>query len=197
MSFSCLKYWVGQKVHLGFSIQWDEKPEWTFWPAQYILFICILLPSPKISLIIYFPLRQICSCCSTTHSCPTLCNPVDCGTQGFPVHHHLLELAQTHIHWVSDAIQLSHPLMSLSPPAFYVSEHHSLFHWVSSFHQVARVLELQLQHQFFQQYSELISFRVDWFDLVAVQGTLKSLFKSINSLALSLLYYLTGNGRYF
>ena len=88
-------------------------------------------------------------CCSVAKSCPTLCEPMDCSMPGFPVLHQLPELAQTHVHWVSDAIQLSHPLSSPSPPALNLSQHQSLFQWVSSSHQVAKVLELQLQHQSF------------------------------------------------
>ena len=79
--------------------------------------------------------------------CPTLCNPMDCSTPGFPVHHQLLQPAQTHVHWVSDAIQPS-PLSSPSPPAFNPSQHQGLFQWVSSSCLVAKVL--QLQHQSFQ-----------------------------------------------
>ena len=79
---------------------------------------------------------------SVTRSCPTLCDPMDCSTPGFPVHHQLLELAQTHVHWVSDAIQPSHSLSSPSPPAFNLSQHQGLFKWVSSSYQVAKVLEL-------------------------------------------------------
>ena len=85
-----------------------------------------------------------------TQSCLTLCDPMDCSTPGFPVHHQLLELAQTHIYWIGDAIQTSHPLSSPSPPALSLSQHHGLFQRVSSLHQVARVLELQFQHQSFQ-----------------------------------------------
>ena len=76
--------------------------------------------------------------------CPTLCDPMDCNTPGFPVHHQLLELAQTHIYWASDAIQPSHSLSSPSPPALNLSQHQSLFQLVSSSHQVAKVLEFQL-----------------------------------------------------
>ena len=72
------------------------------------------------------------------------------STQGFPVHHQLLELAQTHFHWVGDAIQPSHPLSSPSPPAFNLSQHQGVFQWVSSLHQVAKVLQFLLQNQFFQ-----------------------------------------------
>ena len=73
-------------------------------------------------------------------SCLTLCDPMDCSTPVFPVLHHLPELAQTHVHWVSDAIQPSHPLPSPSPPAFYLSQHQGLFQWVSFSHQVTKVL---------------------------------------------------------
>ena len=101
----------------------------------------------------------------------------------------LLEFTQTHVHWVSDAIQPSHPLSSPSPPAFNPSQHQSLFQWVSSSHQVAKVLELQLQHQSFQRrYSGLISFRMDWLDLLAIQGTLKSLLQHQSSKA-SILWH--------
>ena len=68
---------------------------------------------------------------SVAQSCPTLWEPMDCSTPGFPVHHQLPELAQTHIHWVSDAIQPSHPLSSPSPPDFTLSHHQGLFQWVS------------------------------------------------------------------
>ena len=83
---------------------------------------------------------------SVAQSCPVLCDPMDCSTPGFPVHHQLLESAQTHVHQVGDAIQPSHPLSSPSPPAFNLSQHQGLFKRVSSLHQVAKVLEFQLQH---------------------------------------------------
>ena len=87
---------------------------------------------------------------SITQLCPILCDPMDYSTPGFPVHHQLLALAQTHVHWFSDAIQPSHPLSSPSPPAFNLSQHQGLFQWVSSSYHVAKVLEFQLQHQSFQ-----------------------------------------------
>ena len=83
-------------------------------------------------------------CCSVAQSHPTLCDPMNCSTPGFLVHHHLPEFGQTHVHWISDAILLSHPLSSPSPPALNLSQHQSLFQWVSSSHEVARVLEFQL-----------------------------------------------------
>ena len=82
---------------------------------------------------------------SLAQSCPTLCDLMDCSTPGFSVHHQLLELAQTHVHRVADAIQPSHPLSSPSPPVSTLSQHQSLFQWVSSSHQVAKVLAFQLQ----------------------------------------------------
>ena len=87
---------------------------------------------------------------SVAQSCPTLYDPMDCSMPGFPVHHLLPEFTQTHGLRVSDAIQPSHPLSSPSPPTFNLSQHQSLFKWVSSLHQGAKVLEFQLQHQSFQ-----------------------------------------------
>ena len=84
-----------------------------------------------------------------TQSCLTLCDPMDCSMPCFPVRHQLLELTQTHVHRLGDAIQPSHPLLSPSP-AFNLSQHQVLFQWVSSLYQVAKVLEFQLQHQSFQ-----------------------------------------------
>ena len=86
---------------------------------------------------------------SVTQLCLPLCDSIDCSTPGLPVHHQLPEFTQTHVHWVGDAIKPSHPLSSPSP-AFKLSQRQSLFQWVSSLHQVAKVLEFQLQHQSFQ-----------------------------------------------
>ena len=86
---------------------------------------------------------------SFAQSRSTLCDPIDCSTPGFPVHHQLPELAQTHVHHISDAIKPSYPLSSPSPPAFNLSQHQGLFQRVSSLYQVAKVLEFQLQHQSF------------------------------------------------
>ena len=97
------------------------------------------------------------------------------STPGLPVHQQLPELTQIHVHWVGDAIQSSYPLSSPSPPVLNLSQHQSLFQWVSSSHQVAKVLEFQLQPQSSNEHPGLISFRMDWLDLLAVQGTLKSL----------------------
>ena len=84
-------------------------------------------------------------CCSVAQSYLTLCDPMNCSTPGFPFFHHLLELTQTHVHWVSNAIQPSHSLSSPSPPVFNLSQHQGIFQWVGSSPKVAKVLELQLQ----------------------------------------------------
>ena len=81
----------------------------------------------------------------------TLCNPMNCSTSGLPVHHLLPEFTQTHVHWVSDIIQPSHPLLSTFPPAPNPSQHQGLFQWVNSSHEVAKVLEFQLQHHSLQR----------------------------------------------
>ena len=121
---------------------------------------------------------------SVAQSCPTLCDPMDRNMPGLPVHHQLLEFTQIHVHWVSDAIQPSHPLSSPSPPAFNLCQHQGLFQWASSLHQVAKVLEFQ----YFNispsiEHPGLISFRMDWLELLAVQRTLKSLLKHHSSKA--------------
>ena len=88
---------------------------------------------------------------SVVQSCLSLSDPVDCSTPGLPVHHQLPESTQTHVHRVGDAIQPSHPLSSPSPPAPNPSQHQGLFQWVNSSHEVAKILEFQLQHQSFQR----------------------------------------------
>ena len=123
---------------------------------------------------------------SVAQSFLTLCNPKNRSTPGLPVHHQLLEFTQTHVHQVGDAIQPSHPLLSPSPPAFNLSQHQGLFQWVNSLHQVAKVMEFQLQHQSFQWTPRTDLFRMDWLDLLVVQGTLKSLLQH-HSLKASIL----------
>ena len=101
---------------------------------------------------------------------------MDYSTRCFPVLHHLLEFTQTHDHAVSDTNQPSHPLSPYSPPALSLSQNQGLCHWFSSSHQVAKVLEFQCQHQPFQWIFRVFCFRNDWFDLLAVQGTLNKPF---------------------
>ena len=110
-------------------------------------------------------------CCSAPEQqlCLTLCDPLNLQPAGFLCSPLSPEFAQTHVHWVSDAIQPSHPLPPPPPPALSLSQHQGLFQWVGPSHQLAKVLELQLQSQSFQWIFMLISFRIDWFDLLTVQ----------------------------
>ena len=120
---------------------------------------------------------------SVAQSCLTLCDPMNCSTPGLPIHHQLPEFTQTHVHWVSDAIQPSHPLSSPSAPAPNLSQHQSLYnestlrmrwpkYWSFSFSIIPS-----------KETPGLISFRMDWLDLLALQGTLKSLLQHHNSKA--------------
>ena len=130
---------------------------------------------------------------SVTQSCLTRCDRMDCSMPCLPVCHQFLVHAQTRVHQVGDAIQPSHPLSSPSPPAFNLSQHQGLFKWVSSSHQVAIVLEFQLQHQSFQWI-----FRTDFLynGLVesprsprdSQESSPTPQFKSISSSVLSILY---------
>ena len=118
-----------------------------------------------------------------TQSCLTLCDPMDCSTPGSPAHHQLPKFTQTHIHWVGDAIQPSHPLSSPSSPAFNLSQHQDLFQGVGSSHQVAKVLSFSFSISPSNEHSGLICFMVDWLDLLAVQGILNSLLQHYSSKA--------------
>ena len=112
---------------------------------------------------------------SVTQSCPTLCNPRNHSTPGLPVHHQLPEFTQTHVHWVGDIIQPSNPLSSPSPPALNLSQHQGLF--------IESVLHIRWPKYWSfsvsiipsKEHPGLIPFRMDWLDLLAVQGTLRSL----------------------
>ena len=108
---------------------------------------------------------------------------MNCSTPGFPVHHQLPEHIPTHVHQVGDATQLSPPLLSPSPPAFNPSEHEGLFQWVSSLHQVAKHWSFRFSISPSNEYSWLISFRMNWLNLLAVQGTPKSLLQYYSSKA--------------
>ena len=115
---------------------------------------------------------------SSVSACPTLCKPMDCSTPGFPVHYQLPESTQTHVHLDGDAIQPSHLLSSPSPPALNLLKNQGLFKWISSLHQVAKVLDFQLQHQSFQWTPELICFRMDWLDLLQSKGLSRVFFST-------------------
>ena len=114
-------------------------------------------PWEKVSLSVWDTILITAQFSSVAQSCLTLCDPMDCSTPSFPVYHQLPELAQTHVHWVGDAIQPSYLLLSPFPSAFNLSQHQGLFQWVSSSHQVTKLLEFQLQHQSLQSI-----FRIDF-----------------------------------
>ena len=120
---------------------------------------------------------------SVTQSCPALCDPMDCSKPGLPIHHQLPELAQTHVHRVGDAIQPSHPLSTLSPPTFNLSQH-QVFSNESVLHiRWPKYWSFSFNISPSNEYSGLISFRINWLDLLAVQGTLKSLLQHHSSKA--------------
>ena len=132
--------------------------------------------------------------CSVAHSCLTLCDPMNHSTPGLPVHHQLLEFTQTYVHRVSDAIQPSHPLSSPSPPVFNLSQHQVFSNESALCIRWPKYWSFSFSINTSNEYSGLISFRIDLFDLLAIQGSLKSLLqhhtqlKSINSSVFSLLY---------
>ena len=125
------------------------------------------------------------NCCSVTQACLTLGNPKDCYTPGFPVLQYLLEFAQTHVHWVHDAIQPSHPLSLPFLPALSLPQNQALFQWVGSLIRWPKYWSFSISPS--NEYSGLISFRIDWLGLLAVQGTLKSFLQHHSSKA-SILY---------
>ena len=114
---------------------------------------------------------------------PTICDPMNCSMPGFPVHHQLLKLAQTHVHRVSDAIQPTHPLSSPSPPAFNLSQNQVFFNDSALHIRRPNYWSFSISISTSNEYSRLISFRIDWFNLLAVQGTLKTLLQQHSSRA--------------
>ena len=161
------------RVCRSFMLMWQESKERDPMPLPFYMRELILSWGP-------YPYT---CCCSVTQLSATLCNPMDCSTPGLPVPHHLLEFAQVHVHCISDAIQPSHPLMTSSLSALDLSQHWGLFQWVICSHQMTKILELQLHHQSSSEYSGLISFKIDWFDLLAVQETFRSLLQHHSSKA--------------
>ena len=162
---------------------------WNFFEEQELYQGKLVLIS-QIS-VCWHPISQ--SVRSVAQSCPNLCDPMNCSIPGLPVHHQLPEFTQTHVHQVSDAIQPSHPQSSPFPPALNSSKHQSLFQWINSSHEVAKVLEFQLQHQSFQWtprtdllQNGLVGSPCSLRDSQESSPTQQ--FKSINSLALSFLH---------
>ena len=119
---------------------------------------------------------------SVTQSCLNLCDPMNCSTPGLPVYHHLPEFTQTHVHRVADAIQPSYPLSSPSPPALNPSQHQSLFQWVTLCMRWPKYWSFSFSIIPSKEHPGLI-FRVDWLDLLGVQGTLKNLLQHHSSKA--------------
>ena len=158
MGFSKQEYWNGFPFHHPWDLShpWIKSPSPTSAALQAASLPLSHWGSPKcnienLKILKYMKMIIMCiQISSVTQSCTTQGDLMDCSTPGFPVHHRLPELTQTHVHWVGDAIKPSHPLSSPSPPSFNLSQYRGLFKWVSSLHQVARVLEFQLQHQSFQ-----------------------------------------------
>ena len=120
---------------------------------------------------------------SVSQSCPTLCDPMDCSMPGFPVHHQLPELTPTHVHPVSDVNQPSHPLLSPSPPTLNFSQHQRLFQWSLLCIRWPKYWSFSFSISLSKEYSGLISFRMDWLELLEVQGTLQSLLQHYSSKA--------------
>ena len=157
---------------------------------EIILFLCVetnpLHPFWKKKSVLWFTYNYPC-CCSVTKACPTLYDPMDCSRPGFPVLHYLPEFAQTHVHWIGGAIQPSHPLLSLFllPSIFpcisiFSNELVLCIRW-PKYWSFSFSFSISLSNE----YSGMISFRIDWFDLLAVQGTLKSLLQHHSSKAVS------------
>ena len=122
----------------------------------------------------------VCCCCSVAKTCPTLCNSMDCSTLGFPIYHYFPQFAQTHVHCVDDAIQPAHLLSPSSPPAFNLPAL-GAFPVNCLFASGGQNFSFSISPS--NEYSGLISFRIDWSDLLAVQGTLKSLLQHHSSKA--------------
>ena len=167
-----------------------QEWRWLIWCIKKVSSRVTLLP-PSFVLPASSPPDPTSSWCSVSKSCSTLCDPVNCSTPGFPVLHYLPQFIHTHVHWISDAIQPSHPLLPPSLPALNLSQH-SIFSKESALPiRWSKYCSFSFSISPSSEYSGLISFRIDWFDL-AIQGTLKNLLQptieSIDSLAFSLLY---------
>ena len=146
--YFCLSLWLWITTNCGkFFNRWEYQ---TTWPASWE--ICMQVRKQQLELDMEQQLvpNQERSMSVQSLSPVQLCDPMECSTPGFPVHHQLPEFTQTHVHWVGDAIQPSRPLSSPSPPTFNLSQHQGLFQWISCSHQVAKELEFQPQHQSFQ-----------------------------------------------
>ena len=152
-SLSLLQDWIC--IAGGFFTSWATREALLLWKSgsnlhfQHCKWILYLLSHWEVQVL--GPLEILYGLFSSVaQSCLNLCDPMNRSMPGLPVHHQVPESTQTHVHWVGDAIQPSHPLLSPSPPAPNPSQHQGLFQWVNSSPEVAKVLEFQLQHQSFQ-----------------------------------------------
>ena len=127
---------LGWPWGMGCGGRWEGGSGWGTHVHLWLIHVNVWQKPPQYCKVIQFS--------SVAQSCPTLCYPMNHSTPGLPVHHQFSEFTQIHVHWVNDAIQPSHPLSSPSPPALNPSQHQSLFQWVNSLHEVAKVLEFQL-----------------------------------------------------
>ena len=146
-------------------------------------FSCLILVLLKLQPIMYSNMIIFIMMISSVQSCRTLCDRMECSTPGLPVHHQLLEFTQTHVHWVSHAIQPSHPLSSPSPPALNLSQHQIFSNESVLCIRWRKYWSFSFSISPSNECLGLISFRMDWLDLLAVQGTLKSLLQHHSSKA--------------
>ena len=145
MKLLCEMGWLGRAGVPMFPDLMSDDQRWSWWNnnRNKVHNKCNVLESfwshsPPQSMEKLSSMKLIC-CCSVAQLCLTLCDPMECSMPGFPVLHHLLEFAQTQVHWVDDAIQPSHCLLSPSPPALNLSQHQGLFQWVGSLYQMANI----------------------------------------------------------
>ena len=140
-----------------------------------------MCPFHLLSNLLSFVIHSSVQFSSVAQSSPTLCDPMNCSTSGLPVHHQLTEFTQTHVQRVGDTIQPSNSLSFPSPPGPNPSQHQGLLQWVNSSHHVVKVRSFSFSISPSNEHPGLISFRMDWLDILAVQGTLKSLLQHHSS----------------
>ena len=177
--------WVGRAVSLLEAVWWNLFPCFSY-ILEAACFSCLLVPHHSDFCFhhpIAFPDPDLFSSVQLLSRIQLFETPMDCSMPGFPVHHQLPEFTQTQAHRVGDSTQPSHPLSSPSPPAINFSQHQDLFQWVSSPRQVAKYWSFSFNISPSNEHPGLISFRMDWLDLLAVQGTLKSLLQHHTSKA--------------
>ena len=162
---------------------WAKSQPWLN-PAILIFYSCLWADENGYrKTFLHAELSHFCCCCSVTKSCRTLCNPMDCSTPGFPVLHYLPEFAQTHVHWVGDAILTSHPLLPPSPPALNLPSIRVFSSKSALYIRCPKYWSFSFGTNPSNEYSGLIAFRIDWLDLLAIQGTFKSLLQHHSSKA--------------